>query len=283
MKKSFILLLSIIFFAWSCTSSEDEGGIPSIGGVNITTNTPGTDEILRQEMLGVDFTGTWCGWCTRAAVDIDRMHDENPNSFNVLAIHVGDSKEVDAIADNYTDEFGVTGYPAVYADWQEAKMPNNDNFYPSLNNHYSNMSDGANVAVALDAKLEGNTMSYVLSFTGEEASYKYIVFSTANGYTGTQTNYSSDLGGSSISDFPLDWTVETVESANNGQAFTIGSDRVFRTDASTFEIPDVTGITHFFTVVILDEDGDYENSQTFQLTGMADANNEIHVDFETVQ
>jgi len=65
-------------------------------------------------VLGEEATGTWCGWCPRGAVFLERMAHDYPDHFIGVAVHNGDP-----MADEtYDAGLGglISGYPSMVVD-----------------------------------------------------------------------------------------------------------------------------------------------------------------------
>jgi len=52
-------------------------------------------------------TGTWCGWCPRGAVALERFTAKYPGKFIGIAVHNGDPM----VVSEYDDGLGATGFP----------------------------------------------------------------------------------------------------------------------------------------------------------------------------
>ncbi|MSQ78455.1 MAG: T9SS type A sorting domain-containing protein [Flavobacteriaceae bacterium] len=61
-------------------------------------------------------TGTWCGWCPRGAVFMDKLHDKYGDLFIPIAIHNGASDPM--VYQPYDSLFGklISGYPTALVD-----------------------------------------------------------------------------------------------------------------------------------------------------------------------
>ncbi len=56
-------------------------------------------------------TGTWCGWCPRGAVFLDRLTTKYGDRFVGVAVHNGGNDPM--VVQGYDGQHGFTGYPAV--------------------------------------------------------------------------------------------------------------------------------------------------------------------------
>ncbi|WP_298221401.1 Omp28-related outer membrane protein [Flavobacterium sp.] len=86
MKKSgFLGLLSITLFLASCSSTEM---VYSPIPVDDTVDAPPISGLFQKKVLIEDYTGTWCGNCTRVSLAINKVEAETDNMVAV-AIHNG--------------------------------------------------------------------------------------------------------------------------------------------------------------------------------------------------
>ena len=53
-------------------------------------------------------TGTWCGWCVRGIVAMEKMREEHPDDFIGIAVHNNDQMTVK----EYTESMGLPTYPS---------------------------------------------------------------------------------------------------------------------------------------------------------------------------
>lgn len=63
-------------------------------------------------VIAEEGTGTWCGWCPRGAVTMERMEQQYPENFQGIAVHNGDPMTV-AVYDN---GLGITSFPGAKVD-----------------------------------------------------------------------------------------------------------------------------------------------------------------------
>lgn len=295
MKKSFILLLSIVFFAWSCQESEDASAI-NIGGVEVQASYDNSRGLQAVANI-TDFTGMWCGFCPYASVDSDKFHEDNPDQFTVLAFHStggygasADLFEVPSIIDHYQDAFSITGFPSVFGNYATRRVgPDaSDSYLSTFESLLSNMDSPAEAGVALDASVSGEDATYVLSFAGTaNTEYKYIAFKTTNGHKQRQRNYYGSLGGDYLEDFSLNFVVEEVLSDKDGTSFTTDESGMFRTEANNVSVSTIFDgvssstdpIDTYITVIVLDDSDDYVTSRSVKISGSTN----IHAGFLYVQ
>lgn len=76
----------------------------SVGGV-ITAK----DIYLSHRVVLEDLTGTWCGYCPRAALGVEKMKEAHPDNVIAIAVHKDDAFEIG----DY-ESLKASGYPCVY-------------------------------------------------------------------------------------------------------------------------------------------------------------------------
>ncbi len=69
-----------------------------------------------KHVLLEEFTGSWCGWCTRGIYAIQQLEEKYPTQFIPVAFHNGDPMVVSP--EGATLEAAVTGYPDGWLDRQ---------------------------------------------------------------------------------------------------------------------------------------------------------------------
>ncbi|MFT4665951.1 MAG: thiol-disulfide isomerase/thioredoxin [Polaribacter sp.] len=65
-----------------------------------------------KKVLVEEATGTWCGWCPRGTVSMDRLSSKYPDNFVGIAVHTGDPMQ-DSL---YSPGFGNNNFPSAKAD-----------------------------------------------------------------------------------------------------------------------------------------------------------------------
>ena len=63
-------------------------------------------------------TGTWCGWCVRGIVAMEKMKEEHPDDFIGIAVHNNDKMETPA----YSQALNFTSYPACNLNRSEKQL-----------------------------------------------------------------------------------------------------------------------------------------------------------------
>lgn len=106
------------------TVSEPNGQVDENPGndtktITITGYTPAPGKRVVME----EATGTWCGWCPRGTVNMDRAAADYPDHFVGVAVHNGDPMVVPAYDNGITGFPGFTGFPGVVMDRIEVIDP----------------------------------------------------------------------------------------------------------------------------------------------------------------
>ncbi|MEZ4982805.1 MAG: thioredoxin family protein [Saprospiraceae bacterium] len=66
-----------------------------------------------------EVAGTWCTWCPRGAVWMERIHDEYTQYFAGVAVHNNDPMEVDEYDAGIKAFPSFSGFPSVIVDRTE--------------------------------------------------------------------------------------------------------------------------------------------------------------------
>lgn len=91
-------------------SASDNDASDNTKSYSFTPVTPGSDKFV----IGEEATGTWCQWCPRGAVALDRMEKDYHGYFQGIAVHNGDPM-VDTIYDTGIGT-KIGGYPSMLVD-----------------------------------------------------------------------------------------------------------------------------------------------------------------------
>lgn len=167
----------------------------------IITFHDGTQVNFRKRVLIEDYTGTWCGYCTRVAYAIEQVLAIS-NDVVTVAIHRSSSVPTNANYDPYnydTSELEnlipVSGYPKGlinrFTIWS---TPQENNI-----SQVTSLTQGANpkLGLALNTTVNGNNMTIDVNvkFSNNFSGLKLVVYVLENGLVYPQKNYTSYYGG----------------------------------------------------------------------------------------
>lgn len=97
-----------------------------------------------------DFTGAWCGYCTRVTYKLEQLK-KTTSQLNVVAAHYGDALQYSKISE-MTNAFGVSSYPHARLN-RTTKWNETDAAVTSL------FSTKAKAGVALESSISGSTLT----------------------------------------------------------------------------------------------------------------------------
>lgn len=156
---------------------------------------------FRKRVLIEDYTGTWCGYCTRVAYAIDQVKAITEDVVTV-AIHRSSSVPTSSNYDPYnydTSElenlFPISGYPkGLINRFTQWSTPQENNLSEVIS-----LTQGANpkLGLAMNSSVVGNNISLDVNvkFGANFSNLKLIVYVLENGLVYSQKNYTSYYGG----------------------------------------------------------------------------------------
>lgn len=191
-----------------------------------------------------EFTGTWCGWCPRGTVGMQKVHETYGDQVVQIAVHASDPMEISAyssILNTYAD-----GFPSSITDRQIFADPSFSSLKSVLTQAFKRIPVGA---IRLSAYWETSEQKKVVFNTSSQFSYnddngKYgIAFVLVeDGLTGTgsnwaQSNYYSGMStqqagtdmqwwckqGSSVTGFEYNHVAVAGWSVQNGVSGSVSS------------------------------------------------------------
>ncbi|MEY8847851.1 Omp28-related outer membrane protein [Psychroserpens sp. XS_ASV72] len=137
-----------------------------------------------------DYTGDWCGYCTRVSHAIDLVKDNDPlDKVVVVAAHLynGDPYQ-NSFGVQLANAFNVTGLPTAYINRaDEWNFPE-----PSNVSQVTNLATGTtNNGLAIISASKDNNLSFMVSagFGQNQNGAKLVVLLLENGLRRDQTNY----------------------------------------------------------------------------------------------
>jgi thiol-disulfide isomerase/thioredoxin len=157
----------------------------------------GLENAIPLKMVVEEATGTWCGWCPRGAVNMEKMREKYPDEFIGIAVHNEDPMMVQDYNDGLTGLPGFGGFPSVIinrsaiedpADMETILLENIRQDYGPVAVNATGTFNGRTITV--DASVDFNTQ-----FINEDL--KFIAVLVEDGVKGTtagfnQTNYYAD-------------------------------------------------------------------------------------------
>lgn len=151
--------------------------------VSITPITPATGRMV----VGEEGTGTWCGWCPRGAVFMDRMETKYPDHWAGIAVHNGDPM----VVTDYDAAIGqlIAGYPSALVD-RGTDMDPSEMEVEFLNR----VTIAPTAYITNGATWDAGTRTLNVSVSAlfqmpADNNYKLAVVLTEDGVTGTTSGY----------------------------------------------------------------------------------------------
>lgn len=162
----------------------------------------GTQVLFKKRVLIEDYTGTWCGWCTKVSHAIDLVHEQTEDAVTV-AIHRGSDNPIAIDYDPYNFNTSYlenilvnnysfnSGYPKAGLNrTTKWTTPEPDNVQQVIA-----LTQGINpkLGLAMNSSLNGNTISLDVNvkFSNNFNGLKLIVYVLENGLVHSQKNYTS--------------------------------------------------------------------------------------------
>jgi len=108
----------------------------------------------KQYVLVEDYTGTWCGYCTRVSYAIEQLKKQT-NDAIVIAIHQGDPMQFGQES-TLRSHFGVTGFPTAFIDRKARWTPPEP---ANLSEVIGKLSNKSYAALAMDSSLDGDMLT----------------------------------------------------------------------------------------------------------------------------
>ena len=138
-----------------------------------------------------EFTGTWCGWCPRGIVGMEKVHEQYGDQVVQIAAHSGDIMEISAyssIINKYCD-----GYPGSITDRQFDADPSFSGLQNALNKSFKRVAQGS---IDLFAEWDNTAKTKVafntttkFSYNDDNGQYGIAFVLVEDGLTGTGSNW----------------------------------------------------------------------------------------------
>ena len=139
-----------------------------------------------------EFTGTWCGWCPRGIVGMDKVHEAYGDQVVQIAAHSGDImaiSEYQPVINTYTE-----GYPNSITDRRYVADPSYSTLVAALNKAFARVAQGS---IDLQAEWSSNFKTKVVfntttrfSYNDDDGQYGIAYLLVEDGLTGTGSNWS---------------------------------------------------------------------------------------------
>jgi thiol-disulfide isomerase/thioredoxin len=161
----------------------------------------GSQVNFRKRVLIEDYTGTWCGYCTRVAYAIEQVKAISDDVVTV-AIHRSSSEPSNSNYDPYNFDssslenlFPISGYPkGLLNRFTQWSTPQENNL-----SQVTSLTQGANpkLGLAMNSTVNGNNISIDVNvkFSNNFSNLKLVVYVLENGLIYSQKNYTSYYGG----------------------------------------------------------------------------------------
>jgi thiol-disulfide isomerase/thioredoxin len=152
----------------------------------------------KQYVLVEDYTGTWCGYCTRVSFAIEELKKQTEDAV-VIAIHQGDPMQF-PLESTLRSHFGVTGFPTAFVDRKARWAPPEPS---SLDQVLGKLSNKAYAALAMESSIDGDmlTINVKLKMGYNYSSLKLGLYIVEDKLIYDQRNWTSYYQGDPIVDY----------------------------------------------------------------------------------
>lgn len=180
--------LCLMFFLNSCSETN-----VSYGKIDESIDAPAISGLFKKRVLVEDFTGTWCGNCTRVAYGVEQLLEQS-DKVVAVAVHNGE--------DPYNFE-GIEPLRAqIYPESQDFPLPtarlNRTIFWKfpvdiNIQQAKNLTSNNCGLGLALKSSVEDGKLNVVVNikFAQDYSNLKLVVYVMENGLIYDQVNYSS--------------------------------------------------------------------------------------------
>lgn len=227
----------------------------------------GSELNFRKRVLIEDYTGTWCGYCTRVAWAIDLVRAQTDDVVPV-AIHRPSSNESSANYDPYNYEpasvleatLSAVGYPKGYLNrrrrWNNPE-PNNVAQVIALT-----QGENPKLGLALAPTVaDGNiTLDVKVNFSKDFSGLKLVVYVLENGLLYEQHNYTEFYDGVDvIEEWEHNHVLRACLTDIMGDAISSDQTAIYNTYTRSFSVPVPANVANAanveFVAFIVDADG----------------------------
>lgn len=151
---------------------------------------------FKHKVLIEDFTGTWCGWCTRIMYAIELVEAQTHNAIPV-AIHNNDEFE-------FTGRVPLEDFLQIEGAYPFASLNRTTIWMPlqhqNINQPVSMIQPMSPVGIKINSNLGASSGTVDVSFSFKEdvpGNLRYVVYILENGLIANQKNYYGNLYGGS--------------------------------------------------------------------------------------
>ena len=171
---------------------------PTVSNVNGTTDDDATDDSACGELnpvvpapgkvvVGEEGTGTWCPWCVRGTVFMDRFEQDYGPFWAGIAVHNGDPM----VNTDYDAAVGalISGYPSALVDRGPEVDPSG-----MTNDFYARLQTPPTAFISNTSTWDPNTRELAVTVTADfqmaaDDNWKLACVITEDGVTGTDSGY----------------------------------------------------------------------------------------------
>jgi len=153
------------------------------------TVTNAVSKVISKKLIAEEGTGTWCVWCPRGAVFMERMAKEFPNEFIGIAVHNNDPMVLAAYDMGIRNFPNFGGYPSVIVNREEVIDPSQLPAYLNIvtRNEYS----------PIEVNVEQTKTNRIMTVAGDitfytsipEANLSLVAVIVEDGVKGTTSAY----------------------------------------------------------------------------------------------
>lgn len=152
------------------------------------------DKAFRRRVVCEEYSGTWCGWCPRGIVGLEKMKEKYPEQFIAISVHGGDELEIDAEQPYSYKPFinSCTGAPSCNVD----RKLSGDPYYDIQNLFNMETASENHIAYSLTGEWNADSTAitlhsvYYSDMDMSDLQYNIAYAVTEDSITGyAQTNY----------------------------------------------------------------------------------------------
>lgn len=153
-------------------------------------NSTSTADEFTSKIIVHDFTGTWCGYCAAALLELYEKAEKFPNALVPIEIHGGGSGNAADGIERFDfpniSVFGVDGFPSIWHNFDA----NHEYFAEEdMANYIANKSK---TGLAINYDLSGNIVKVRIKSNKEINGRKLAVYLLEGGLISNQTNYDNN-------------------------------------------------------------------------------------------